>query len=78
MRVVVDYRSTHGKGGPNGQKKYRVTKSCPQCGCFHLTPLTEEQLKEKYKDVPNVELECHECLMKFEADVEKDLEPEDE
>ncbi len=59
-------------------KKYRVKKSCPQCGCSHLTPLSEDQLKSKHGDVPNVELECHECLMKFEADVDKDLEPEEE
>ncbi|MFO7751596.1 MAG: hypothetical protein R6V41_00600 [Desulfobacteraceae bacterium] len=59
-------------------KKYRVTKSCPQCGCSHLTHQTEEDLKKKYTDVPNVELECHECMMKFEVDVDKDLKPEDE
>jgi hypothetical protein len=29
-------------------------------------------LKERYGDVPNIELECHECMMVMEADVEEE------
>ncbi len=34
--------------------------------------MTEEEIKEKYGDVPNIELECNECMMKLEADVQED------
>ncbi len=63
------------EGGQNG-KKYRIRSSCPRCGCTGTTTLTEEKIREKYGDVPNIELECHECLMKMEAEVQEDDEPE--
>ncbi len=53
-------------------KKYRIKTSCPQCGCSGTTHLTEEQIKERYGDVPNIEMECHECMMVMEADVQED------
>lgn len=53
-------------------KKYRIKTSCPQCGCTGATVLSEAELKERYGDVPNIELECHECMMVMEADVEED------
>ncbi len=53
-------------------KKYRIKSSCPQCGCSGTTHLSEEELKKRYGDVPNIELECHECMMVMEADVEED------
>ncbi|PIE69991.1 MAG: hypothetical protein CSA22_10065 [Deltaproteobacteria bacterium] len=54
------------------KKRYRIQKGCPQCGCSQLTVMTEEEIREKYGDVPNVEMECHECLASFEADLTKD------
>ncbi len=54
------------------EKKYRITTSCPQCGCGGTSQLSEKELKERFGDVPNIELECHECMMVMEADVEED------
>ncbi len=57
-------------------KKYRISTSCPRCGCTGTAAMTEEEIKEKYGDVPNIELECHECMMKMEADVQEDDGPD--
>jgi len=54
------------------KKKYRIKTSCPQCGCSGVTHLSEKELKERYGEVPNVELECHECMMLLEAEIEED------
>lgn len=51
------------------RKKYKIKSACPQCGCSYLKVLTPEEIKEKFGDVPNVELECHECLMSFEEEM---------
>lgn len=53
------------------KKKYRIKTSCPQCGCSGATSLSEEELKERYGDTPNIEMECHECMMVMEAEVEE-------
>lgn len=53
-------------------KRYRIQKGCPQCGCSAVANLSEEEIRKRYPDVPNVELECHECLVKFNADLEDD------
>jgi hypothetical protein len=53
-------------------KKYRIKTSCPQCGCSGVSHLSEEEMKKQYGDVPNIELECHECMMLMDADVEED------
>ncbi len=53
-------------------KNYRIKTSCPQCGCSGTTHLSEEELKKRYGDVPNIEMECHECMMVMEADVQED------
>jgi len=53
-------------------KKYRIKTSCPQCGCSGASVLSEAELKERYGDAPNIELECHECMTLLEADVEED------
>jgi hypothetical protein len=52
-------------------KKYRINSSCPRCGCTATAALSEEEIKERFGDVPNIELECHECLMKMESDVQE-------
>ena len=48
-------------------KKYRIQTACPQCGCSAVSHLTAEEIKEKYGDVPNVEIECRECLLKYQT-----------
>ena len=54
-----------------GDKKYRIQATCPQCGCSAVTHLSTEEIREKYGDVPNVELECGECLKKYEASMKE-------
>lgn len=64
------------------KKKYRIQTSCPQCGCSAVSDLSAEEIKEQYGDVPNIELECTECMEKYETDMktacsEWDLECKD-
>ena len=49
-------------------KKYRIQSACPQCGCSGVTALSEEEMKERYGDLENLELECGECMLKYEED----------
>ncbi|MGM0418615.1 MAG: hypothetical protein ACQEQS_07830 [Thermodesulfobacteriota bacterium] len=53
------------------KKTHKIKTACPQCGCSNTAHISEEELKKKYGDVPNIELECHECLTKFAAEKEK-------
>ncbi len=46
---------------PDKKKKFRIKGGCPQCGCSHLTTLTEEEIKEQYPDLDNATMECGEC-----------------
>jgi hypothetical protein len=48
------------------RKTYRMKAVCPQCGCTELTVLSAEEMKKKYGDLPNIELECSECTLKYE------------
>ena len=32
--------------------------------------LSGEEIRERYGDVPNVEMECHECMLKYESPME--------
>ena len=50
------------------KKRYTINSACPQCGCTELTTLTPEQIKEKYGDVENFDMECGECMEKYTAD----------
>jgi hypothetical protein len=47
------------------EKRYRIKTACPQCGCSFATHLTPEEIQKRYGDVPNVELECGECMLKY-------------
>ena len=50
-------------------KKYRFQTSCPQCGCSAVSHLSAEEIKERFGDVPNVAMECGECLLKYHTDI---------
>ena len=52
-----------------GDKRYKIKSGCPQCGCSFLSVLSKEEIKEKYGDSPNVELECGECMLKYEEEM---------
>jgi len=47
-------------------KHYQIKTACPQCGCSAVSHLSAEEIKEKYGDVPNVEMECSQCMLKYE------------
>lgn len=51
-------------------KRYHIKAACPQCGCSYAQVLSTEEIKEKYGDMPNVELECGECMIKYEETME--------
>jgi len=48
------------------RKHYQIQTACPQCGCSAVSHLSAEEIKEKYGDVPNVEMECSQCMIKYE------------
>jgi len=50
-------------------KRYKIETSCPQCGCSAVTHLSTEEIKKRYQDVANVEMDCSECLIKYETDM---------
>jgi hypothetical protein len=52
-------------------KKYKIETTCPQCGCSSVTHLSPEAIREKFGDVKNVEMECHECVLKYMTPVEE-------
>ena len=49
------------------KKKYRIETACPQCGCSSVTHLSAEEIRERFGDVPNVQMECNECVLKYET-----------
>ena len=51
------------------RKTYRIKTACPQCGCSGLSVLSAEEMKMKYGNVPNIELECSECMLKYEKEM---------
>ncbi len=57
------------------KKRYQISTSCPQCGCSAVNHLSEEEIKERYGDVPNVDMECGECMLKYSTPM-KDVCPE--
>ena len=52
-------------------KKYELKANCPQCGCSAVSHLTKEEIEKRFGDVPNVELDCKECMDKFKADIKE-------
>jgi hypothetical protein len=56
-------------------KRYEIKSSCPQCGCSAVSHLSKEEMMERYGEVPNVELECSECMANIKLKM-KDACPE--
>lgn len=50
-------------------KKYQIKGACPQCGCTDVTVLSAEEMKKKYGDVPNIELDCSACTAKYDSEM---------
>jgi hypothetical protein len=57
------------------KKRYQIKTSCPQCGCSGATALSKEELMERYGDVPNIDMECGECMIHYSTPM-KDACPE--
>lgn len=53
------------------KKKYQIKTTCPQCGCSAVSHLSDEEIKEKYGDVPNIHMECGECMLQYENKIEE-------
>ena len=53
------------------KKRYEMKAGCPQCGCSHLSTLTEDEIKEKYPDLKNATMECGECQASLELGFEE-------
>lgn len=53
------------------KERYKIETACPQCGCSLATILSAEEIKERYGDVRNVEMECHECMLKYATPMEE-------
>jgi hypothetical protein len=52
-------------------RRYTIRTTCPQCGCSAVSHLGYKEIREKFGDVPNVEMECHECMLKYETQVKE-------
>ncbi|THB78843.1 MAG: hypothetical protein D3926_12235 [Desulfobacteraceae bacterium] len=52
-------------------KKYGIKTACPQCGCSSVTHLSKEEIQKRFPNVPNVELECGECMLMYETSMEE-------
>ena len=49
------------------QKRYQIKTTCPQCGCSAVSHLSPEEIKKRFGDVPNVDMECSECMLKYQT-----------
>lgn len=53
------------------RKQYTIKTACPQCGCSAVANLSKEEIRKRYPNVPNIEMECNECLMTYETPMAK-------
>ncbi len=51
------------------KKRYTIKTACPQCGCSGVQVLSDEEMRERYGDVPNFDLECGECMLKYKTEM---------
>jgi len=50
-------------------KKYETKSSCPQCGDTFLAVLTPEEINKRFGKLSNIELDCHECMLKLKMEM---------
>ncbi len=53
------------------KKRYTIKSSCPQCGCTDLTVLTDEEIRTKYGETPNLHMTCGECMLQYDKAAEE-------
>lgn len=51
------------------KKRYTIKTACPQCGCTDLTVLSEDEIRAKYGDAPNMHLTCGECASQYATEM---------
>jgi C4-type Zn-finger protein len=49
------------------KKTYRIQTACPQCGCSAVSHLSAEEIRARFGDVPNIQMECSECMARYET-----------
>jgi hypothetical protein len=49
------------------EKKYRIQTACPQCGCSAAAVMTDEEIRKRYGDAPNIHVTCDKCRAEYEA-----------
>ena len=59
--------ATDMEGSMSEKKTYQIKTACPQCGCSAVSHLSAEEIREKFGDVPNVQMECSECMAQYEV-----------
>ena len=52
------------------KKRYKINTNCPKCGCSAVNHLSDEEIRERFGDVPNVDMECSECMLKYSTPME--------
>ncbi len=52
------------------KKRYTIKSACPQCGCSEAIVMSEEEMKNRYGHVPNFDMECGECMLKYTEQME--------
>jgi len=52
------------------KKRYTINSACPQCGCSEAIVMSEEEMKNRYGHVPNFDMECGECMLKYTEQME--------
>ena len=53
------------------KERYTINSACPQCGCSGTHVLSEAEMKQRYGHVPNFDMECGECMLKYSEEMEK-------
>jgi hypothetical protein len=52
------------------KKRFEIKTACPQCGCSAVSHLSAEEIRARYGDVANVEMECSACMLKYATPME--------
>ena len=51
-------------------KRYKIKTACPQCGCSFAQVLSHEEISARYGDDPHLHMECGECMLNYETDMQ--------
>lgn len=51
------------------KERFKLETTCPQCGCSAVSHLSREEMMARFGEVPNVQMECSECMAKYTAEM---------